>query len=204
MQDDIRQLLAAIRETADAEMADVRAQAEQEIAKISERTETQVRQLRETALAQLEEQLSAESERIVGRAELDIRDRLVLEKNKALEEVFELARKELASLDDSGTNQEVLRRLIQEAMGKINSEDVRLRISRDDLALWESLKADFPTLESATPCDGPRGTVIVETCDGTQSIDNSIETRLETAREVMRRELIELLFGDETAGEEGI
>ncbi|MHC4508820.1 MAG: V-type ATP synthase subunit E [Planctomycetota bacterium] len=202
MQDDVRQLLAAIRETADAETADVRAQAEQEIANITERTEAQVKQLREAALAQLEEQLRTESECIVGRAELEIRDRLVLEKNEALEEVFELARKKLASLEDSKTNEEVLKRLIQEAMGKINSDDVRLRISRDDVALWESLKADFPALVSVDLCDGPKGTVIVETSGGTQSIDNSIETRLEMAREVMRQELVALLFDAETPGEE--
>jgi vacuolar-type H+-ATPase subunit E/Vma4 len=203
MQDDVRQLLAAIRETADAEIADVRAQAEREISGINERAEAQVKQLRETAMAQLEQQLRTQSECIVGRAELEIRDRLIREKNEALEEVFELAGKRLASPEGNGAGKDVLKRLIQEAMGKIAGEDVRLRISKDDLALWESLKADFPTLGSAIPCDEPKGTVIVETCDGTQSIDNSIQTRLETAREVMRRELVELLFGDETDGEEG-
>ncbi len=203
MQDDVRQLLAAIRDTADAERADIRAQAEQEIAKISERTEAQVKQLRDKALAQLENQVRTESECIVGRAKLEIRDRLVQEKNEALEEVFDLASKQMAAMDDSKTHKEIFKRLVQEAIGRINSKDVRLRIAKTDLALWESLKADFPSSISVELCDGPKGTVIVETRDGSQSIDNSIETRLEMAREVMRLELVQLLFDVQTSGEMG-
>ncbi len=145
MQDDVRQLLAAIRETADAERADIRAQAGQEIAKISERTEAQVKQFRDKALAKLEDQVRTESECIVGRARLEIRDRLVQEKNEALEEVFELASKQIAAMDDSKTRKEIFKRLVQEAIGRINSEDVHLRIAKTDLSLWESLKANFPT-----------------------------------------------------------
>ncbi|MBW7990407.1 MAG: hypothetical protein FVQ84_10385 [Planctomycetes bacterium] len=203
MQDHAGQLLAAIRETADAEKDAIRAETEQEIAEIGARTEAQIEQFRDEALARLEDQLRTESECIVGRAELEMRDRLIHEKNEALREVFELAGKQIAVMDDFETSKEVFKRLIREAIGGIDSEAVRLRISEKDLPLWESLKRDFPSSISVELCDGPKGTVIVETNDGSQSIDNSIETRLEMAREVMRRELAELLFDVEISGEEG-
>ncbi len=47
------------------------------------------------------------------------------------------------------------------------------------------------------------GTVIVETSDRSQLIDNSIHTRLEMAKKIMRRELGELLFDAEKTGEKG-
>lgn len=203
MQDQVEQLLAAIRETADAEKDAIRAQAEQKIAEISERTEAQNKQFRDKALARLEDQLRTESECIIGRAELEIRNRLILEKNEALEGVFELASKQIAAPDDSKTSKDIFKRLVQEAIGKINSENVRLRISKTDLVLWESLKRDFPTSISVELGDGPKGTVIVETDDGSQTIDNSIETRLETAREVMKLELLEILFDAKTSGAKG-
>jgi len=203
MQEDVRQLLAVIGEAAEAEKADVRAKAEQEIAEIGARTEAQIEQLRDEALARLEDELRAESESVVGRAQLEMRDTLIHEKNEALSEVFELARKQIAVMDDFATNKEIFKRLIREAIVGMNSEAVRLRISESDQALWESLKGDFPASISVELCDEPKGTVIVETNDGSQSIDNSIETRLETAREVMRRELAELLFDAKIPGEEG-
>ncbi|MFH1716619.1 MAG: V-type ATP synthase subunit E [Planctomycetota bacterium] len=203
MPDDVGQLLAAIKEMADAEKAEIRAQAEQEIAKISERTEAQIEQFRDKALARLEGQLRMESECIVGRAELEIRDRLINEKNEVLREVFELASRQIAALDDAEKNQDILKRLVREAIGRINCEDLRLRISRTDLSLWESLKGYFPGSIPVVLCDGPKGTVIVETNDGSRSIDNSIETRLEMAREVMKLELVELLFDAGTSGEKG-
>ena len=202
-QEEVRQLLAVIGEAAEAEKAEVRAQAEQEIAEIGARAEAQIEQFRDEALARLEDQLRTESECIVGRAELEIRDTLVHEKNEALGEVFELACKQIAVIDEFETSKEIFKRLVREAIGGINCEAVHLRISEKDRRLWESLKADFPASISVELCDGPKGTVIVETSDGSQSIDNSIETRLETAREVMRRELAELLFDTEISGEEG-
>jgi vacuolar-type H+-ATPase subunit E/Vma4 len=43
--------------------------------------------------------------------------------------------------------------------------------------------------------------VIVEIDGGRQSIDNSIETRLKMAQALMRHQLAEILFDDETSGE---
>jgi len=201
MQDDVEQLLAAIKCMADAEKAEVRAEAEQEIARITERTEVQIRQFREEALARLEEQLRMESECIVGRAELEMRDRLILEKNEAIREVFEFATEQIAAFDNSETYKMIFKRLVREAVDRINCEGVRLRISKTDQPVWESLKGEFsvPVVLNG----GPKGTIIVETDDGSQSVDNSIETRLEMARGVMRRELVDMLFDNEASGEEG-
>lgn len=203
MPDDTAQLLAAIREMAAARKAEVTAEADQEVAKINEAAEAQIRQLRDDALARLEDQLLVESECIVGRAELEMRDRLIHQKNEALREVFERAGRQIDALRDAGTYRETFKRLIQEAIGRMNREDVRLRISKADLPLWETLKGQFPASVSVGFSDGPKGIVVVETDDGSQSIDNSIETRLETAREVMRRELSEVLFDAEILDEKG-
>ena len=202
MRDDVRQLLAAIKETAEAEKAEIRAQAEQEMARISERSEVQIKQFRDEAITKLEEQLHVESECILGRAELEIRDRLIEVKNEALAEVFELAGGQIAALDDIRTYKKIFKRLIYEALGKIDHKDKCLRISRTDLSSWEAFKEDFPESLSVVLCDAPKGTVVVETDSSSQSIDNSLETRLEMARDLMRRELIEILFEGDTSEEE--
>jgi vacuolar-type H+-ATPase subunit E/Vma4 len=202
MRDDVRQLLAAIKETADAEKAEVRAQAELEIAKITESTEAQIKQFHDEALAGLDDQLRMESECIVGKAQLEIRDRLIEVKNEALREVFELASGQIAILYDTETYKDIFKRLVQEAINRVNCDDMRLRISKADLSLAKSLLGNLPASISVVVCDGPKGTFIVETDGGSQSIDNSIETRMEMAQGVMKRELIELLFDGETSGEE--
>ena len=200
MQDDVGMLLAAIREMAEAEEAGVSAHAEQEIAGINECAEAQIKRLRSDALSQLEDELRTESERILSAAKLGIRDRLVREKNEALDKVFNLSRKEIAALGNSNDSKETFRRLIQEAISRMNSDDVRLRISIADLSLWESLKGDFPTSISVESCEGSKGTIIVESSDSSQCIDNSLKTRLAMAQEVMRQELGGLLFTDQATG----
>jgi len=203
MRDDVNKLLTAIKETADAEKAEIYARAQRDIAIINEKTEAQIKQFRDEALAKLDAEFRMESESIVGRAKLEIRDRFIEAKNEALRKVFELAGRQIADMYETKTYQEIFRRLVTEVYEKVNCDNVHLKISKTDLKLWESLKKDFPESVRAIPCDGPKGTVIVEIDGGSQSIDNSIETRLEMARGIMKRELAEILFDGETSGEEG-
>ncbi len=203
MQDDFAALLAAIRKTAESEKAEIAAQGEQEIAGINDRAEAEVNRLRGEALAHLEDQLRAESDRILSTARLEINNRLAHEKNKALEQVFELASKEIAALVNCKDSKEIFKRLGHEAVGRIDSDKVHLRISELDLPLWESLKKDLPTSILVESCDRPKGTVIAESSDRLQSVDNSIDARMEMAREVMASQLAEHLFTVEKAGQKG-
>ncbi len=139
MQDDIAALFAWVRERAEAKKAEVTAQADHEIAKIDERAESEVNRLRNEMLAQLEDQLRIESDCILSAAKLEINNRLVNEKNVVLDDVFGLARQEIEALD-SDTRKEIFRELIDDAIGRMNSEEVYLRISKADLPLWDKLK----------------------------------------------------------------
>lgn len=203
MRDDVRQLLAAIKETADAETVEMRAQAEQEIAKINEHATAQIDQFRNDELTKLDAQLQMESECIVGRAQLEIRDRLIAAKNEALRKVFNLANEKIAELYDTETYKEIFKRLVTEAIDMVNCDDMVLRISKTDLSIFESFKRNFPASISIMPLDCPKGTVVVEIEGGSQSIDNSIETRIKTAQDLMRTELVEILFDGDTSGDEG-
>ena len=113
------------------------------------------------------------------------------------------ANEKIAELCDNEAYKEIFKRLVTEAIDRANSDNVVLRISKTDLALFESLKGDLAALISIVPYDGPKGTVVVEIDGGSQSIDNSVETRLQMARDLMRRELVEILFNGETSPEEG-
>ena len=209
MQDDVRQLLTAIKETAEAEKAEIRASAGREIVKISESTEARIKQFNDDALSRLDVQLHLESETIVGKAQLEIRDRLIEVQNEILSEVFELAGRQIAALADTEKYKEIFKRLITEAIDRINPstllrtgrKDINLRISENDRSLFESLKGDLPGSISVVFSDSPKGTVIVEIDGGRQSIDNSIETRLKMAQALMRHQLAEILFDTETSGE---
>ncbi len=200
MRDDIAALFAWVRERAEAKKAEITAQADHEIARIDERAEGEINRLRDEMLARLEEQLRIESDSILSAAKLEINNRLVDEKNVALDKVFSLARQQIEALN-SDTRKEIFRELINDAISRMNSEEMCLRISKADLSLWEKLRRGFPKSISIELCDGVTGTVIVETSDRSQLIDNSIHTRLEMAEKIMRRELGELLFDTEKAGE---
>ena len=200
MRDDIAALFAWVRERAEAKKAEITAQADQEIAGIDERAEGEIDRLGNEMLAQLEDQLRIESHSILSAAKLEINNRLVDEKNVALDNVFSLARQEIEALDFD-TRKDIFRELVNDAIGRVNSEEARLRISKADLPLWEKLRRGFPKSISVELCGDVTGTVIVETSDRSQLIDNSIHTRLEMAGKIMRRELGELLFDTEKAGE---
>ena len=120
MQDDVRQLLAAIKETAEAEKAEISASAGHEIAKISKSTEDRIKQFNDNAFSGLDVQLHLESETIVGKAQLEIRDRLIEVQNEILSEVFELAGRQIAALADTEKYKEIFKRLVTEAIDRID------------------------------------------------------------------------------------
>ena len=200
MLSDAEALLAAINEMANAEKVDIAEKAEQEVISINEKTEAQIRQLRPDAVVILEQSLCAESETIINNAKIDINNKLVHEKNKAIENIFVMAKQNIGNLDED-TRKDFLKKLIGDAIDRTKCDDVHLKISSEDINIWESIKNRFHISIAVETSDRPSGTVIVETADGSLSIDNSIDTRLDIAKKAMRTELCAILFANEKSGE---
>jgi len=200
MQDDIKALFDAIASKAEAQKAEIAAQADKDIAEIEQRADEEVKRMRSEAISQLEGRLRTESDAIIGAAKLEMRNRRIALLNEAIDRVFASAVRKIEAMTESDGYKDILRRLLQGALRFAGNDCARLRVAEVDKPLWKTLQADLDDSIPVDFCDAPRGTIIVETSDRSQWIDNSLDARLARARQIMRDELGQILFAKDDIG----
>lgn len=176
-------------------MADLEAGRTETIAKVeSVRKETAeaVAKILETSAKQAE----SVKRQIIGKAELEARNAQLKSLEKAVNEAFELATKEVSNA--SGAAHEMaLRRLIEEGLDVIGGRAKVQCASKDRKAVASAIRSlgskakvslDDEPIETA-------GGVVLKNPDGSVRFDNTFEARLERTRPNLRKEVASILTG---------
>jgi V/A-type H+/Na+-transporting ATPase subunit E len=173
--------LEAGRAEAQAKVESMRKETEEAVAKILEGGSKQAESVRR---------------QVVGTAELESRNAQLRALEKAVNDSFDLALKEIAGT--SGASYEgAIARLIQEGIDVIGPRAKVECPSKDRKTVSAAIKKLGPesklTIEEK-PIESIGG-VVLSTPDGSVRFDNTIEARLERMRPVLRKEVADLLTG---------
>ncbi len=140
-------------------------------------------------------QAESAKRQIVGAAELGARNAQLKSLEKAVNEAFERATKEISS--SGGERYErALERLIQEGLDIIGPRANVRCASKDKRAVASAIKKLSRAKISMD--DEPvetNGGVVITTSDGSVRFDNTLEARLERMRPTLRKEVATLLTG---------
>lgn len=176
--------------------------AEEEAKRIVRKAEEKARKLRESKLEQVRKLVKQRLYREYSLKKLDLMKSFVTEKYKLLEnlmnEAIEEALKLVRSKDE--TYKEALKRLAVEASLNISSENIVLRVTKEDL---EILKTMLPEIlkevrekrgkvnlkVSDEPIDAIGG-VFAESGDGREYFNNTIDARINKIREELLPSLL--------------
>jgi V/A-type H+-transporting ATPase subunit E len=174
-------------------LSDLKSGRKETIAKIeSARKETseEVSKFLETGTKQAE----SVKRQIIGAAELDVRNAQLRALEKAVNEAFELATKDIS---DSESYPEAIGRLIEEGL-EIIDRSAKVQCSSKDkkvvAAAIRKLDASTKVSLEDEPIDTVGG-VVLTTADGTVRFDNTIEARLERMKPMLRKEVAAVLTG---------
>ncbi len=133
---------------------------------------------------------------VVGAAELETRNAQLRSLEKAVNETFELAAKQISGA--SGSSQEkAVSRLIEEGIEVIGPRAKVQCSSKDRIAVSSAIKKLGSKAKIALD-DEPietMGGVILTTQDGSVRFDNTFEARLERMKPTLRREIAAVLTG---------
>lgn len=174
-------------------LADLEAGRAETIAKVElvrKETAEAVEKILETSVKQSE----SVKRQIIGAAELNARNAQLRSLEKAVNEAFELATKDIASSDSYA---EAVGRLIKEGLDIIGSRAKVHCSSRDKRIVASALKK-FEDNEKVTLDEesiDTIGGVVLSTSDGSVRFDNTIEARLERMRPNLRKEVAAVLAG---------
>jgi len=194
MPQDTDALLSAMREQAEAEKATVLSEAESKAAEIEARSNKEIERLEAGALRQVDGEMRAETDRILGQARMQKRCGLLDVKRSLIEEAFAAARTELDALcagDEYVVSHDAL---VSEAVSAVG-DDVTIEVAAQDMGRSDTYAAGLNVHQETRALGDQPGTVIVTSRDGRRKVDNSVVMRLARAEAVATQEIAAMLFG---------
>ncbi|MDY7040587.1 MAG: V-type ATP synthase subunit E family protein [Chloroflexota bacterium] len=199
---------ASIQALSRAVLSEARAEAEQIVADATAKADAIRQRAQEQAAAEREkilEQACHEAERIrsqaIAAAQLRARTLQLERREKLLDGVFDAARQRLPSVRQWTDYEQIVRRLIREAVAHLETDVARIRADAQtrkllsDDALAELSKELGVQLQLGTPLEHGTG-VIAETTEGHRQYDNTLEARLSRRQDALRSPVHRLLMGE--------
>jgi len=127
---------------------------------------------------------------MIGSSSLEGRNKQIVQMDKFVESVFDKAIEKFSKLERDEHYTNFMTQLVDEAVKSLGTSKVSIITNSKDKELVKSIlkKFDGATLLSDTiECTGG---IIVKSKDGSMSIDNTIESRLELLKPIIRKDIV--------------
>jgi vacuolar-type H+-ATPase subunit E/Vma4 len=186
---DLRSLLAGEIE---GEIAETLRSAEQQVAELKRQTDQEIAELLEGRKARLESALQAHLARVRSAAELAAAARRIAAIDADLQEVRRRAEEVLAALPSRPEYQEVLSRLIREALEALPTADLGY-LAPEELPIAEPVLEKLKPELSLRPHPGLRAGIRLESTSSHSSVSNTLPERLGRIWEEVAPQLLAIL-----------
>jgi vacuolar-type H+-ATPase subunit E/Vma4 len=190
-------ILRALEDTAEKRIEAIEQDAQQQINETISEVKKDASRTKRLRLKKIEDAIKSECTGIIYSASLKAKNELIKAQEETVDEAFRLAEQRLSDLHSNKEYPKVFELLLDECLEVFDGEVV-LRVRPDDKTLVDSLMADrqVPYSISETPLEASGG-LIASTPDGEVVVYNSFESRLSKAKETLRLDISNALFGSE-------
>jgi V/A-type H+/Na+-transporting ATPase subunit E len=139
---------------------------------------------------------------VVGSSRLATRNQELLMIENAVNSAFEQARKKLASSGDKDSYKTLMTGIVEESVSSVGSGEVTVECNKGDADMVKKIIADLqkknPKVKvnfSSQPIDVIGG-IKVKSGDGSMTYDNTIDSRIERLKPLIRKNIAQLLRGE--------
>ncbi len=185
----IDRILWAIEEEAQEEANQIIAEAEAAAQKTVVAAKAHAEEIKERYYRQrVLPELRAEEARLIGEAQRESLGMVMKVKEELIDRAFTLAAEELSKVRSRGDYPEILHRLTQEVVGELGKELI-IEVSPQDSELIEKIVSEVgldATVRFSLEC---MGGLAAAPQDGRVHLVNTIDSRLERAREFLREQV---------------
>ncbi|WP_407423252.1 V-type ATP synthase subunit E [Methanobrevibacter sp.] len=194
----VESIMSVAQEKADGIIQDANAEVSQINAKAEKTAEVEKTKILENG----KKQSDMRYQQIISEAKMNARRAELGAKEEVIEAAFDKATEELKSIASSGGDEydDSLSKMIKEAVDELGSKDLILQLNEADTNKFKSqldssstFQIDDVTFELGEPIDTIGGAV-VKTKSGDIEVNNTIESRLERFKSVLRSEVANVLF----------
>ena len=137
---------------------------------------------------------------IIGSSTLSARNKELVIIESAIDEIFNKAREKLAKSNNEKNYEKLLNNLIADSAGKLGSEII-IQCNKTDLKLVKKIASDISTNKKMkiTVSDEVLeiiGGIKATSLDGTMTLDNTLDSSIESLKPLIRKEIVQLLRGE--------
>jgi V/A-type H+/Na+-transporting ATPase subunit E len=191
----LEDILRSLDEKAQDQIRSVRAGAEERVREITSEIEREAARTRRMTMRKTEDRVRSEANAVVYSAQLQAKGELIKAQEEAVDETFRIAEERLTDQRSADGYRAILEALLDECIEYIDGEMVVWARS-DDRQLVEELMRDrdVPYTISDEGLEVSGG-LVASSADGGITVFNTFESRLEKARDKLKLEIADALFG---------
>ena len=189
-------LIASMEVSAEKGFADTMQKAQAEAAEIKRSAESKAELIKASHLENAQRSVEAERNKRIYNAKAENKMRIIKEKDAVIERAFFDAKKTLDNFRDDVDYKENFKKMLQEAVHEFEDEKVSLHVDPRDETLCRQVLSELGRNSEIVTNLTSAGGLAVSTKDGKVVVSNTIETRLNNVKQLLKREVFSTLFGE--------
>lgn len=137
---------------------------------------------------------------IIGSSTLNARNKELVIIESAIDEIFNKAREKLAESNSQKNYEKLLTRMIEDTAAKLGSEII-IQCNKTDLKLVKKLSSEISTEKKMKITVSDKlidiiGGIKATSLDGTMTLDNTLDSSIESLKPLIRKDIVHLLRGE--------
>lgn len=137
---------------------------------------------------------------IIGSSTLNARNKELVIIESAIDEIFNKAREKLAQSNNEKNYEKLLTRMIKDSVAKLGSEII-IQCNKTDLKLVKKISSEESTNKKVKITVSDEvidviGGIKATSVDGTMTLDNTLDSTIESLKPLIRKDIVQLLRGE--------
>ncbi len=196
MSEQLTDLLIAMEESTEERINGIMKQAHQDAEEIKRTAEEKAETIKKSYLDSAEKSFESERNKLIYNAKSEIKMDVIKAKDEVIQSAFVEAKQSLDDLRDRESYRGRFKSMLQEAMHELGGEKAQLHIDRRDENLCKQILDELNENSEVVVDLTSAGGLNVSTRDEKVVVSNTIESRLDRAKEFLGRQIFATLYGD--------
>jgi V/A-type H+-transporting ATPase subunit E len=189
-------LLKSVEESAQEKERELREKARSAVELILEDAKKQADVIRQSLMAESAKAATIEKNKLIYLTKGENKEKLIKTKEAIFSQAFTDAEQRLMNVRERPTYPDILTKLIQEAVEALGEETFHIHIDKRDEKLTKKILSELHISGDVIADLHCSGGLVVSTQKESIKISNTIESRLERAKEQKKLEIYAILNGD--------
>jgi vacuolar-type H+-ATPase subunit E/Vma4 len=189
-------LLKSVEESAQEKERELREKARSAVQAISEETRNQMEAIQQSLLEEAKKAAAIERNKRIYLTKGENKEKLINTREKIFSTAFAQAAERLLKIRMDPNYPAILKNLTREAVEALGGENVLVHIDRQDEDLIKGILSDLNYSGKVIADLQSAGGLVVSTPDESVKISNTIESRLDRAKEQKKLPVYAVLYGD--------